>query len=145
MSKIFYIDLIGLHPQGIYKEIFSILTNNGWCFDKDNEMMIYQKTGWDYDWGYLKSDYNVWTDLLNKAINNNEQIGIRIFWGETDIGGHLMIREDKNISFHAVINTLYNPILEEFRIPKVDWYLEKLIAPLSNYNIQIERIEIGQF
>lgn len=144
MSKLFYIDIIGLHPQGICREILPILIKNGWCFEKDNEMMIYQKTGWDYDWVYLEADYNEWMDLLNRAMENNEQIGIRILWGETDIGGHLMITED-NISFHAVINTLYNPVLEEFAIPKVDWYLEKLILPLSNRNMQIERLEIGQF
>lgn len=95
----------------------------------------------EFDWQSEDISIDSLYAILKEKEDAGEMLGIIIIWKDSMIGGQLLLFNDKSISFNPNINTKLCNDYEELNLLDYNWYLPKLIAPLSSLDIHIESIK----
>ncbi|WP_437754607.1 hypothetical protein [Sorangium sp. So ce1389] len=62
-------------------------------------------------------------ELLNAKMNANEAFGIRLWWGDSEIGGEFLIFSNCDLLFSPTMNR----VKQGQRTTDVSWYLSRLV------------------
>ncbi len=122
-------------------DIVKGLIKNGWTLN-DNGKVSYLPVGDDGDYNWVSENINIdeLINILDEKERQNESIGVSLTWGDTNIGGTLLLWDKKSLSFNLSINRKIINQDSSMGITDVNWYLEKLISGLIN-----ERLKVASF
>lgn len=121
------------------------LINYGWTLN-DNGQVSYLPVGDDDDYNWVSESISLdeLINVLNEKESKNESIGISLTWGDTNIGGTLLMWDKASLSFNLSIN---RKVINEdagLGITDISWYSEKLIAGLANGGLKIVSFSFEQ-
>ena len=121
------------------------LLNNGWTLN-DNGKISYLPVGDDGDYNWVSESINIdeLINILDEKERRNESIGVSLTWGDTNIGGTLLIWDKESLSFNLSINRKIINQDSSMGITDVNWYLEKLISGLINEKFKVESFSFKQ-
>jgi hypothetical protein len=81
-----------------------------------------------YNWTSSKFSINHLLEIIKRKEQNNETIGVELYWKETNVGVSLLIINSNELSFSIEINKKY--IDESAYLIDFNWYSKKIIPIL---------------
>lgn len=120
-------------------ELIRKLLEFGWTLN-DNGKMSYLPVGdeGEYDWKEADICLSSIIEIIEKKEKLGETIGIVITWGDTGIGGSLLIWSSQEISLNLSINRKVFGDINSTKITDVNWYSTKLLPALYQNDILVE-------
>ena len=129
---------------GSIVDIVKGLINNGWKLN-DNGKVSYLPVGDsdDYNWVTDSISIDELMNILDEKERRNESIGVSLTWGDTNIGGTLLIWDKESLSFNLSIN---RKMIDKSSIGVTDvsWYLGKLISGLISERLKVVSFSFQQ-
>ena len=108
------------------KEIINLLIKSGWNVQREGKITFLPLNDDDmFEWTTSKICLNDFIKLVDEKEHMKELVGVELYWENTDIGGHLLMSDNRNFLFVLNINTKY--IEEKIKIPNYNWYAERII------------------
>jgi hypothetical protein len=119
--------------------IHALLSSEWRCSDEKCQSYLPVGDDGDFDWQRDElSNEQLFKIFLEKE-EKGELIGTVLTWGDTGIGGDLLVRKDQTFSFILSINKKMHELLD---IPDFYWYLERLLPPLRRSAFIVESIAL---
>lgn len=106
--------------------------DSGWTID-DNGLVTYLPVG-DidlFDWQMEDIDFESVMKILTEKQKRGELIGIAMTWGDSGIGGTVLVHRDGNIHISLNINRKLIEDTAAIKVTDLNWYTTKLL-PLFN-------------
>lgn len=114
---------------------------------QDRGKILYLPLGDDdnFAWQYNEITIDELLDIVDKKESCREIIGLLMLWDRTDIGVHLLIHSELQISFSIDVNRKIINNLDNVNITDVNWYLEKIIGLLRKSNYIVESFSFEEY
>lgn len=121
-------------------ETITRLLDFGWTFNDNGEQSYLPLGDKDFDWCRGEINKEELMGILSKKEHQNETIGVGLTWKDTGIGGMLLLFNGGKMSITLSINRKIIDNNQACALTDVNWYLTKLIPPLSQGDMVIESI-----
>lgn len=99
----------------------------------------------DFDWQYDELEIDEFKKIVIEKEKAKETIAVTMFWKNTDIGVHLMIFSQFEISFSLCYNKKILKTIKSGRVTDVNWYIERIIRVLEEQGYLIEILQYSQY
>ena len=130
-------------------EILEILINNGWKAIYPSGYVLYLPVGDKdmFDWQEEKINIPSLMKIVKKKEKTNELIGIGLIWQDSEIGGNVLLRHEKDMSEKKIYTSMSFSLGGErkmlmnedgFEITDVNWYLQRLLPALNQEGFTVE-------
>ena len=87
----------------------------------------------NFDWRIQEEiDWSILKEIIAAKELAGEVVGLVMTWQKTLIGGTLLLYPDQKISFGINVNRQEKLLPGKYRITDFEWYLSKIIPPLSD-------------
>lgn len=115
------------------KYLVQTLISKNWQVSDDDGKILYLPIGdKDFEWQYRNIPINEFLDLVDEKDRRNEVIGILFYWKKTNIGIHMLIYPESELSCSLSVNKKTFDS-NNCKLTNINWYLERLIPALSDF------------
>ena len=109
------------------KDLLLEMIDKGWKTRKNNKICYLPLGDELFDWIEEEiSELDLMKIILKKE-QNNEIIGIVLFWEDTDIGISMLIFQNCQVTFNITINRMKLDNVSNIDITDINWYIKKII------------------
>ncbi len=110
------------------------LFDAGWRADDHGKLVCLPiGDGDDYGWTALPEGSSI-EELFKAKLELRETLGVTITWGDTQIGGTLLMAPSRTVTFSASID---RQCLPASRTSDVSWYLPKLLGGIAKSGVHV--------
>lgn len=133
----------GCLPSAV--EIINSLLRCNWTTN-DNEKISYLPLGDNdaYDWQNESICSEHLVEIINEKERQNEVIGVVLTWEKSDIGMHILVLNNRDLSFNLSMNRKRINDDLELNMTDVNWYLERIMPAFRGENYIVESVTFEQ-
>ncbi len=124
-------------------KIIESLSNNGWNLI-NNGKICYLPIGDqdDFDWQESQISKSDFLEVVKRKEQAGEIVGVVINWGNTNVGGDLLIHQDYKLTFSITVN---RKSLEDSDLTDFNWYLGKILPCFEMDSMTVANFSFDQY
>jgi len=127
--------------------VIKLLVKIGWGFWDQNGNVTYLPLNDDgmFDWqSAFMNEENIY-DILRQKEQMNEILGVILYWKKSETGIIFLAEDLENIQFIAEINRREIVSKDMTKETDKNWYLERIIVPLTEMGLNIRNYDFKEY